>query len=162
MNKTNIIIGLLAIIGGAVFSYQGKIDNDPYRLAYVETIAEYAENDTDLRDYNIDPKKMAECVLEGTERGMRGFIDSSLTRREQLVMFTNWIRIKNGETVFNNVSEVREFGMKIVGQGVHTAFGTSYQYCVERVAPHSQEDILAKEDWIANKVNDISKWWEKV
>jgi hypothetical protein len=162
MNRNKIIAGVLLIIAGTVFAIVNRTDTSPARATYIAVITTYVENDIDLKDYNIDTEKMAQCVLEGTERGMKGFIDSSLTRKEQLEMYTDWVRIKNGVKVHDNINDVREFGMKVVGQGAHTSFGTAYQYCIERVSPHNQEDIAAKEDWVANKVIDISKWWDRL
>jgi hypothetical protein len=156
-----IILGLLVVIVGSIFVIQNKTDNDPDRLAYIEALTVYIEMDTDLRDYNIPTKEMSECVLELTERGMRGF-SSSMTRKDELEMYTQWVQVKTGKALFNNPGDAQALGMKVVGQGAHTNFGSSYQYCIERVAPHNQEQIAADEDWVENKAEDITKWWDSL
>ncbi len=154
------LIILLALIGAVVLTLlQFKTDTSPARLAYVAAVQDYTAADSELADYNISPIDMAECVVELTEGHMRGF-SSSISRIEQLGMYEKWVRIKSGEKgLFTDAQSAKDFGMKVVGQGAHTTFGTSYQYCIERVAPHNQEQILADEDWVANKKEELSKWW---
>ena len=157
MKKQLIIFGvaILAFIVLSVVSYQ---ETSKARDIYFDKVHEFVVSDTDLLDYDIDPIKMAECVVDTTEMKMRG-TRFDVVRLQQYELYATWIDIKLGKTVFTERQDILDFGARVAGGEAHTNFGVSYQYCVERVAPFNQQQVLEDDDWARKVAINVRLWW---
>jgi hypothetical protein len=158
MKKQLIILGIatLAFIVLSAVSYQ---ETSKARDTYFDKVHEFVVSDIDLLDYNIDPIKMAECVVDITEMKMRG-TRFYIVRLGQYNLYSTWIDIKLGKTVFTEKQDIIDFGVEIASGEAHTNFGISYQYCVERVAPFNQQQILEDDDWARKVAINVRLWWD--
>lgn len=159
--KKKIIIGsIFTVISIMVLtlSYQ---DTTEHRNVYYDTVLKFVTEDIDLLDYNIDPQLMAECVVDTSEMKMKG-TRLDILRSKQYDLYETWIRIKLGEKVFTEKEDIQRFGVQIAGNGAHTNFGVSYQYCVDKVPPHNQQKILEDDDWARKVAINVRLWWEDI
>jgi hypothetical protein len=148
-------IAVMTFIVLSAISYQ---ETSKARDVYFVKVHEFVVSDTDLLDYHIDPIEMAECVVDTTGVKMRG-TRFDIVRLGQYDLYSTWIDIKLGKTVFTERRDIINFGVKIASGEVHTNFGISYQYCVERVAPFNQQQILEDDDWARKVAINVRLWW---
>jgi hypothetical protein len=111
---------------------------DIERIKYESKISRFVTTDKDAIQYNIDVVKMTDCVSDYTSRKMRGFSISD-KRVEQYKLYVNWLDIKMGIIIHESLQDIRDFGVKILGDSVHTNFGVSYQYCMDKMVMDREE-----------------------
>lgn len=103
MNKTHRIIGLIA----AIFLITACSE----KQQYAEAVLTEMQTEPDIKDYKLDPEKMADCVVNGTSKKMPGLFPADPIRKKSYISYTKMLTIKKSKDPQKTMDELRvEFG----------------------------------------------------
>ncbi len=163
MNRKKwIVLTIFILVAVFVFTdtYK-KVDIE--RIKYESKITRFVTTDQDAIQYNVDPIKMTTCVSDYTSRKMRGFTVSD-RRAEQYKLYVKWLDVKMGIIIHKSLQDIKNFGVKILGDNVHTNFGVSYQYCMDKIVMEREEGEIKGifQTFREDTINFIKKYYNIV
>lgn len=103
MNKAHRIIGLIA----ATFLLSACSEQQQYKAAVLAEM----QTESDIKDYKLDPEKMADCVVNSTSSNMPGLFPVDPARKKAYLSYTKMLTLKQSKEPQKAMDELRtEFG----------------------------------------------------
>lgn len=79
--------------------------------AFEQAVLAKMQDDTDIKDYKIDPERLTKCVVEGVSQNMPGIFIGDPARLQAYKSYTKMLTIKSSPDPQKTLAELRtEFG----------------------------------------------------
>lgn len=138
MNKNNKLLIIIMSLG----LLSACAEKDQYEQAVLEQLKE----DQDIKDYKIDPKRMADCVVDSTSRNMPGFFPVDPERKKAYLAYTKMITVTKSKDPQKVMAELRtEFGSAQELSIAHSNYTESMLGCQTGLIAQNEEMALAAE-----------------
>ena len=109
---------------------------------FVQAVSEQMQNDQDIKDYDLDPEKMTECVVDLVTQKMPGLFPFDPRRQPYYVGYSKLISVKQSENPKQSLLEVQEaFGSKKATMQALMNYSESVMTCVTALVSESYEDL---------------------
>jgi hypothetical protein len=108
---------------------------------FKEAVLEQMQNEQDVKDYKIDPEKMANCVVETTEKDMPGFFALDPYRLASYRNYTKLLNVPKSQDPKKTLVELSvDFGSGKKMSEAHSIYTESILTCLDAVMPQHAGD----------------------
>ncbi len=98
---------------------------------YEEVVLAQMEKEQDIKDYNIDPQEMADCVVESTSKNMPGFFPFDVKRLTAYQNYTKMLSMSTAKDKKKTFDELRStFGSPQELGAAHSNYTESQMTCI--------------------------------
>ena len=112
---------------------------------YEEAVLAQMKTDKDLADYNIDPEKMRDCVVDLSIKGMPGAFPLDPVRLTSYQNYTKMLSMRTIEDKQGMLEELRKvFGSPKELAAAHSNFTESMMNCMASILMKSEDEEKAK------------------
>ncbi|MDD1612104.1 MAG: hypothetical protein LUQ57_03085 [Methylococcaceae bacterium] len=124
---------------------------------YEDAVLEEMKKEQDVKDYHIDPEKMAQCVIDTTTHNMPGFFELDPERRTAYKNYTKMLTLMKSSDPKKTLDELRkDFGSPKALADAHNNYTESMMNCYSAIMIQSEPDAEDKEPTEAAKPNPES------
>ena len=113
---------------------------------YEQAVLANMETDQDIKDYNMDPEDMADCVVDISAKSMPGVFTYD---PERMTSFRNYAKMLSMNTVVDKkkmLDELRSlFGSPKALAEAHRNYAESVMRCLNIIEQRAEEEIEAEE-----------------
>jgi hypothetical protein len=118
---------------------------------YEAAVLEEMKKEQDVKDYQIDPEKMTDCMMDTTSQHMPGFFDFDPDRRAAYKNYAKMLTLMKSADPKHMLEELREdFGSPKALADAHNNFTESMMNCYSaimmRSEPAEEDKEPAKEE----------------
>ena len=130
MKKVLILIAALMMVGCAE------------KAEYEQAVQLQVEKDKDIKDYNIDPKVMVDCVVQTSSKNMPGLFPIDPERMKAYKNYSKMLRLNESEDPKKIMNELREaFGSPKALADAHANYAESVMECISGVVTNEEENM---------------------
>jgi hypothetical protein len=116
------------------------------RSEYEAAVLEEMKKEQDVKDYKIDPEKMAQCVIDTTTKDMPGYFEFDPDRRTAYKNYTKMLTLMKSSDPKKTLDELRkDFGSPKALADAHNNFTESMMNCYSAIMIRSEPDEEDKE-----------------
>ena len=76
---------------------------------FEQAVLEQMQQEQDVKDYHLDPQRMAQCVIDMTSRNMPGFLPIEPRRKNYYIGITKLITLKESDNPGKELQEARGY-----------------------------------------------------
>lgn len=135
----------IALFGVSAILLAGCADKTQYEQAVLEQM----KAEKDIKDYNIDPQHMTECVVDLTSKNMPGVFPLDPNRLTAYRNYTKMLTLTQSDDPKKTLDELRtSFGSPKALADAHTNYTESMMNCLSAIIMESEE---------AEKETDVAK-----
>ena len=112
---------------------------------YKEAVLSQLKEDQDVKDYKIDPERMAACVVDTSSRNMPGFFPLDTERKKAYAAYAKMLTVtksKNAEQVLTDLRA--EFGSAQELSNAHSNYAESVLSCQTAMISEAEEKLEAE------------------
>ncbi len=114
--------------------------------AYKEAVLTEMQAEKDLKDYNIDPEQMTECVVDLSSKEMPGVFPFDPTRLETYQKYTKMLSMSSVKDKQKMLEELRHlFGSPKELAEAHSNYTISVMDCLAAIIKKSEPEIEKKD-----------------
>lgn len=107
---------------------------------FEQAVLEQLKNDQDIKDYKINPQRMADCVVEGTARYMPGAFPADPERKKAYLAYTKMLTLTKSKNPQQVMDELRkEFGSAQELASAHSNYTDSILSCQTTLISETEE-----------------------
>ncbi|WP_374089047.1 hypothetical protein [Methylomicrobium lacus] len=107
---------------------------------YETAVLEEMKKEQDVKDYKIDPEKMADCVVDTTTQNMPGYFEFDPERRTAYKNYTKMLTLMKSTDPKKTLDELRkDFGSPKALADAHNNLTESMMNCYSAIMAHSEE-----------------------
>jgi hypothetical protein len=130
MKKVLILIAAVMVVGCAE------------KAEYEQAVLQQVKKDNDIKDYNIEPKIMVDCVVQTSSKNMSGLLPFDPARRQAYKNYSKMLRLNESEDPQKTMTELREaFGSPKALAEAHANFAESVLECMFGVVTNKEEGM---------------------
>jgi hypothetical protein len=130
MKKVLILIAAVMVVGCAE------------KAEYEQAVLQQVKKDNDIKDYNIEPKIMVDCVVQTSSKNMSGLLPFDPARRQAYKNYSKMLRLNESEDPQKTMTELREaFGSPKALAEAHANFAESVLECMSGVVTNKEEGM---------------------
>ncbi|MGY6277481.1 hypothetical protein [Methylomonas sp. MgM2] len=112
------------------------------KAEYEKAVLEQMEKDQDIKDYNIEPTIMVNCVVETSSKKMPGLVAIDPSRREAYKNYTTMLRLYDTSDPRKTLDELRDsFGSAKALADAHANYAESVVECVSGLVTSEEETM---------------------
>jgi len=132
----------ILLICASVLLLTACADKEQYKQAVLAQM----EKDQDLKDYNIDPEDMTDCVVESTSKNMPGMFPFDVERLESYRHYTKMLSMNTSKDKKKTFEELRATfdSPKEMGDA-HSNYTESQMTCINIFIQRSEDQLLAED-----------------
>ncbi len=113
---------------------------------YEQAVLQQMQADQDIKDYNIDPQTMTDCVVDLTSRKMPGIISIDPRRGPYYVGYSKLISVKTSADPKKELKEVRDlFGSSAEIRKALNNYSKGVLECMTALVSKSEEELTEQE-----------------
>lgn len=113
---------------------------------YEEAVLTEMKKEQDVKDYKIDPEKMADCVVDTTTQHMPGYFEFDPDRRTAYKNYTKMLTLMKSSDPKTTLDELRkDFGSPKALADAHNNLTESMMNCYSAIMIRSEPDEEDKE-----------------
>lgn len=113
---------------------------------YEAAVLEDMKKEQDVKDYKIDPEKMAKCVVDTTTQNMPGAVEFDPERRTAYKNYTKMLTMMKSPDPKKTLDELRkDFGSPKALADAHNNYTESLMNCYSAIMIQSEPDEEGKE-----------------
>jgi hypothetical protein len=113
---------------------------------YEEAVLAEMKKEQDVKDYKIDPEKMADCVVDTTVQNMPGYFEFDPERRTAYKNYTKMLTMLKSSDPKKTLDELRkDFGSPKALADAHNNLTESMMNCYSAIMIQSEPDEEDKE-----------------
>lgn len=133
MKKILVVLSLILLAGCAE------------KKEYEQAVFEQLKNEKDIKDYNIDPKVMTQCVVESSSGNMPGIIFFDPKRREAYKNYSTMLNLAKASDPKKTLEELRQtFGSAKGLADAHANYTESIVECLSGLVTSAEEQKQGK------------------
>jgi hypothetical protein len=107
---------------------------------YEQAVLAQLKSDQDVKDYKIDPERMADCVVDTSSRNMPGVIPADSERKKAYIAYTKMLTLTKSKNPQQVMDELRkEFGSAQGLASAHSNFTDSILSCQTALISENEE-----------------------
>ncbi len=126
----------LALFCLSVLFLAGCADKNQYK----EAVLEQMTNEKDIKDYNIDPEHMTDCVVDLTSKNMPGLFPFDPDRLTAYRNYTKMLTLTKSEDPKKTLEELRtSFGSPKALADAHNNYTESMMNCLSSIIMETEE-----------------------
>lgn len=111
---------------------------------YEEAVLAQMEKEQDIKDYNIDPQEMTDCVVESTSKNMPGFFPFDVEKLTAYQNYTKMLSMNNSKDKKKSFEELRSvFGSPKELGDAHSNYTESQMTCINIFIQRSEDQEKA-------------------
>ncbi len=112
---------------------------------YEQAVLEQMQSEKDIKDYNIDPQHMTDCVVDLTAKKMPGLFPFDPNRLMAFRHYTQMLNLTKSEDPKKTLEELRtSFGSPKALADAHANFTESMMNCLSAIIMESEEQETEK------------------
>ncbi|MCQ8104469.1 hypothetical protein NP590_10175 [Methylomonas sp. SURF-2] len=109
---------------------------------YEQAILAQMQKDKDIKDYNIAPEKMVECVVVTSSKDMPGMIPVDPQRRQAYINYTKMLKLNESEDPKKTLEDLRNaFGSPKALAEAHANYAESVVECMSGLVTGEEEGL---------------------
>lgn len=113
---------------------------------YEDAVLEEMKKEQDVKDYKIDPEKMAQCVVDTTTKNMPGYFEFDPDRRTAYKNYTKMLTLMKASDPKKTLEELRhDFGSPKALADAHNNLTESMMNCYSAIMVQSEPDAKDNE-----------------
>ncbi|MDD4915843.1 MAG: hypothetical protein PHW13_12495 [Methylococcales bacterium] len=130
MKKIIVVIVLLALSGCAE------------KQEFESAVLEKMKSDKEIKDYNITPENMTDCVIHTTAGNMPGLFAVDPERLKAYKNYTKMLQLENSSDPKKTLEELRtDFGSAKGLAEAHANYTESYMECISGLVTNAEKDL---------------------
>lgn len=108
---------------------------------FKQAVLEQMQNDTDIKDYNMDPERVTSCVVDLVSKKVPGVFFFEPKTRSSYLGYSKLISLKQSKDPKQNLVELQEhFGSAKATMQAHMNYTESVLTCVTSLVTESEEN----------------------
>ena len=112
------------------------------KAEYEQAVLQQVEKDKDIKDYNIDPIVMVDCVVQESSKNMPGLFPIDPERKKAYKNYSKMLKLNESEDPKKTMSELREaFGSPKGLADAHANYAESIVECISGVVTNAEEGM---------------------
>lgn len=116
------------------------------KAAFKEAVRAKMQDDSDIKDYKIDPERMADCVVDTASQNMPGIFGGDPERLKAYVAYTKMLNLPKAAEPQKSLEELRnDFGSAKGLAEANRNFSESLLMCQTALANEGEEAETAKQ-----------------
>lgn len=113
---------------------------------YEQAVLEQMQAEKDIKDYNIEPQHMADCVVDLTSKNMPGMFPLDPARLTAYRNYTKMLTLTKSEDPKKTLEELRtSFGSPKALADAHSNYTESMMNCMNAIVMESEEEAKVKQ-----------------
>lgn len=115
------------------------------KAEYEQAVLQQMQKEKDIKDYNIEPEKMVECVVVTSSKDMPGMVPIDPQRKQAYKNYTKMLRLNEAEDPKKMLEELRnDFGSPKALAEAHANYAESVVECMSGLVTGTEEAIKNK------------------
>ncbi|MBS4053108.1 MAG: hypothetical protein KGZ69_18170 [Methylomonas sp.] len=115
------------------------------KTEYEQAVLQQMQKEKDIKDYNIEPEKMVECVVVTSSKDMPGMVPIDPQRKQAYKNYTKMLRLNEAEDPKKMLEELRnDFGSPKALAEAHANYAESVVECMSGLVTGTEEAIKNK------------------
>ncbi len=115
------------------------------KAEYEQAVLEQMQREKDIKDYNIDPKEMVQCVVMTSSKEMPGMIPIDPQRKQAYINYTRMLKLTESEDPKKTLEELRrDFGSPKALADAHANYAESVVECMSGLVTGAEEGLKNK------------------
>ncbi|MCQ8129321.1 hypothetical protein [Methylomonas rivi] len=115
------------------------------KAEYEQAVLQQMQKEKDIKDYNIEPEKMVECVVVTSSKDMPGMVPIDPQRKQAYINYTKMLRLNEAEDPKKMLEELRnDFGSPKALAEAHANYAESVVECMSGLVTGTEEAIKNK------------------
>jgi len=133
--KKLIVIGMLLILSGCA-----------EKKEYEQAVLEQMKVEKDIKDYNIEPEKITECVVQTSTAKMPGLFEIDPERITAYKNYTKMLKLSSSEDPKKTIEELRtDFGSPKKLAEAHSNYTESMVECISGLVTNTEQGLKESE-----------------
>lgn len=109
------------------------------KAEYEQAVLQQVERDKDIKDYNIDPKIMVDCVVQTSSKDMPGLVPFDPERSKAYKNYSKMLKLNETEDPKKTMDELREaFGTPKGLADAHANYAESVVECISGLVTNEE------------------------
>lgn len=116
------------------------------KTEYEQAVLEQMRKEKDIKDYNIDPDEMVQCVVMTSSKEMSGLIPIDPQRKQAYINYTRMLKLNESEDPKKTLDELRkDFGSPKALAEAHANYAESVVECLSGLVTGAEEGLKDKQ-----------------
>lgn len=112
------------------------------KAEYEQAVLEQMQKEKDIKDYNIEPMKMVECVVATSSKDMPGMIPIDPDRRQAYINYTKMLKLSGSEDPKKTLDMLRQdFGSPKELAEAHANYAESVVECMSGLVTGTEANM---------------------
>lgn len=112
------------------------------KAEYEQAVLAQMQKEKDIKDYNIAPEKMVECVVVTSSKDMPGMIPIDPQRRQAYINYTKMLKLNESADPKKTLEELRnDFGSPKALTEAHANYAESVVECMSGLVTGGEEAL---------------------
>ncbi len=108
---------------------------------YEQAVLAQMQDDQDIKDYNIDPETMTECVVDLTSKKMPGIVSIDPRREPYYIAYSKLISVKTSKDPRKTLQEIHEaFGSTAEVRKALNNYSSGVMECITALVSKSEKE----------------------
>ncbi len=108
---------------------------------YEQAVLEQMKTEKDIKDYNIDPEKMTDCVVQTSAGNMPGLIPIDPERRTAYKNYAKMLKLSSSSDPKKTLEELRgDFGSPKALADAHSNYTESMMECIQGLVTSTEPE----------------------
>lgn len=130
------------LVGLAVLALAGCAEKQEFEQAVLEQM----KTEKDIKDYNIEPEKMTDCVVSTTSTNMPGIFALDPERRTAYKNYTKMLKLSSSPDTKKTLDELRvDFGSPKELAEAHANYTESMMECISGLVTNTEQGLADAE-----------------
>lgn len=113
---------------------------------YEQAVLEQMQSEKDIKDYNIDPQNMTDCVVDLTSKKMPGLFPFDPTRLMSFRNYAKMLNLTKSEDPKKTLEELRaSFGSPKALAKAHANYTESMMNCMSSIVMKTEDQDVEKD-----------------
>lgn len=116
------------------------------KTEYEQAVLEQMQKEKDIKDYNIDPEEMVQCVVMTSSKDMPGMIPIDPQRKQAYINYTRMLKLTESSDPKKTLEELRkDFGSPKALADAHANYAESVVECMSGLVTGTEEALKNNE-----------------
>lgn len=116
------------------------------KTEYEQAVLEQMQKEKDIKDYNIDPEEMVQCVVMTSSKDMPGMIPIDPQRKQAYINYTRMLKLTESSDPKKTLEELRkDFGSPKTLADAHANYAESVVECMSGLVTGTEEALKNNE-----------------
>lgn len=117
------------------------------KTEYEQAVLDQMRKEKDIKDYNIDPEEMVQCVVMTSSKEMPGLIPIDPQRKQAYINYTRMLKLNESQDPKKTLEELRkDFGSPKALAEAHANYAESVVECMSGLVTGTEEGIKERQE----------------